>query len=88
MIATKREWEEFLRSNIWKDLSEDIESRQEELLWRLAKGNDTEVSDDHIRGRISFCGYFLLLPSSIMKELEEEQKTKKIEEDDKEIENG
>ena len=52
MRATPSEWREFLGSNVYADMMNEIDKRSKLILPRLVAGKDEVWSDDNMRGRL------------------------------------
>ena len=52
MRATPSEWKEFLESNVYADMMDEIDKRSKLILPRLVAGKDKVWSDDNMRGRL------------------------------------
>ena len=78
MRATLYEWTEFLRSNIYLDMMEQIEERKNVIVPLLVAGSDPEWTDDNMRGRLNELEFVATMPKDIVAmmelELQSEQK--------------
>ena len=61
--SSERELEDFIKSNVWLDMKEEISGWREGLRDQLENGNTDEGK--HI-GRADACKYFLSLPEVIL----------------------
>ena len=52
MRASLSEWKEFMESNVYKDMQEEISERYNVILPKLIAGKDEAWSDDCMRGRL------------------------------------
>lgn len=79
MIATLQEWKDFLQTNVYKDMKEDIKGRKEILTHKLIVGGDETFSDNNIRGRISELDFIDTIVEDIVSLMEIEKNKKHTE---------
>ena len=70
MLTTLSQWKEFQESSIYKDIIADLEERDMIVMNKLRTGNDTDWTDDNMRGRLSELDYFKTLIPAIIADLE------------------
>ena len=89
-MVTKSELQEFLDSNLWLSICEELKERQAFIVAKLIQGNDQLWNDDNMRGRISELEFMETLPEAMLADIllaENQLETQKNEDStDKEIE--
>lgn len=66
MKATPSEWKEFLESNVYKDMMDEIDKRSKLILPRLVEGKDEVWSDDNMRGRLDELAFVASIAEDIV----------------------
>jgi len=89
-MVTKSELQEFLDSNLWVSICEELKERQAFIIAKLIQGSDQIWNDDNMRGRISELEFMETLPEAMLTDIllaEKQLETQKNEDSiDKEIE--
>ena len=89
-MVTKSELQEFLDSNLWISICEELKERQAFIVAKLIQGSDQIWNDDNMRGRISELEFMETLPEAMLADIllaEKQLETQKNEDSiDKEIE--
>ena len=66
MRATPSEWKEFLGSNVYADMMDEIDKRSKLILPRLVSGKDPVWSDDNMRGRLDELAFVASIAEDIV----------------------
>lgn len=66
MSATPSEWKEFLGSNVYADMMDEIDKRSKLILPRLVSGKDEVWSDDNMRGRLDELAFVASIAEDIV----------------------
>lgn len=74
-----RDWEEFKDTEIYDTILKELQERYDIVLSNLIKGNDSEWSDDNMRGRLSEIEYMQGLVDAIITDMKLEEINKKAE---------
>lgn len=74
-----RDWEEFKGTEIYDVILKELQERYDIVLSNLIKGNDSEWSDDNMRGRLSEIEYTQGLVDAIITDMKIEEINKKAE---------
>lgn len=74
-----RDWEDFKNTEIYDTILKELQERYDIVLSNLIKGNDSEWSDDNMRGRLSEIEYTQGLVDAIITDIKIEEINKKAE---------